>query len=400
MIVAVALASCCAWVWLLRPDPERLWDEAERALQAGRFEEARATLRRIERLRPKAGEDWVLQAQLAAAAGATDQAVAALARVADTHPLAAQACLLTGRLERQRNRPRFAEPAFRRALELDPGLIDAHKELIYIYGVQSRRREVDAEFRALAELAPLTHYDLFTWALTHFTSWSPDVAEDLQAFVDGDPGDRYSRLALAEALLDQPGQGPRVRALLDALPDSDPDALALRVGLALHEGRLDEAEALLARGPAGHPGLARFRGRLAMLRKDHTAAAEQFRLALASEPYDRVSTSDLAQALALQGDKAAAEPLLARARRLNELYNLVVRVRSPERENQPPDLVKLGAACEAAGLTEEARHWYTLAVARDPLDPKAQQGLHRTGSNRPGRLSGGGIAGRPPETAR
>jgi tetratricopeptide (TPR) repeat protein len=379
-----------AWLVLRpRPDPERLWALAERAFLAGRWEEARATLRRVERLRPKTARDWVLEAQLASAYGRTDDALAALACVPAGDPMAGQAELMAGRLERARNRLRAAEAHFLAALRSEPGLVDAHKELIYIYGVQTRRREADAEFRALAKLAPLTHHDLFTWSLTHFTSWSPDVAKDLQAVVDADPGDRSSRLALAEALLDQPGQADRVARLLDALPASDPDALALRVGLALHQGRLDEAEALLARGPDGHPGLARFRGRLALLRNDPKAAAAQFRLALSAEPYDRVSVFDLGQALALQGDEQAARPFLDRARRLNELYNLVVRVRSPDREDRPPDLTKIAAACEAAGLTEEARHWYALAVSRDPLDRAAQQGLFRLGSKGPGAVAEG-----------
>ena len=77
------------------------------------------------------------------------------------------------------------------------------------------------------------------------------------------------------------------------------------------------------------------------------------------------------------GDKAAAEPFLARARRLDELYKLVIRVRSPEQENRPPDLLQFANACEEAGLVEEARHWYELAISRDPLDAKAQAGLYR-----------------------
>jgi tetratricopeptide (TPR) repeat protein len=360
-----------------RLDPDRLWDQAQAALRAGRPEQAEAKLVWIRRLRSPSSLDWMLEAQVASAHGRAERALAALSHVPDDDPLAAQAFLLAGRLERERNRVRAAEAEFRRALKVDPDLIDAHKELIHIYGVQLRRKEVDAEFRALARRTRLTHHDLFTWLLTHFTSWRPDIARDLQAYVDADPGDRYSRLALAEILLDQPGQAERVVQILDALPASDADALALRVGLALHLGRLDEADALLARGPNDHPGLARFRGRLALRRNDPAAAAEHLRRALSSEPYDRVSPFDLGQALALKGDKQAAEALLDRARRLNALYELVIRVRSPDRENQPSDLTRLASACEAAGLMEEARHWYALAISRDPLDCRAQAALFR-----------------------
>jgi hypothetical protein len=39
----------------------------------------------------------------------------------------------------------------------------------------------------------------------------------------------------------------------------------------------------------------------------------------------------------------------------------------------------LGKACEEAGLNEEARGWYTLAITIDTLDAAAQEGLSRTG---------------------
>jgi tetratricopeptide (TPR) repeat protein len=384
-VAALLIASAAGFAWFLhnRADPDQLWAQAELEFRAGRWDEARATIRRIEGLRPKTTADWLLEAQLASADNRTDDALSALARVPDRDPMFGQAALMAGRLERARNRVRAAEALLQRALRFDPGLIEVHKELVYIYGIQARREEADAEFRALARLTRLTHHELFTWALTHFMSWRTDVAEDLQSFVDADPGDRHSRLALAEILFDQPGQAERVLRILDALPANDPDALALRVALAFHQGRLEEAQSLLEQGPGDHPGLARFRGRLAMLRKDPDAAAAHFRLALSSEPYDRISTFDLGQALSLMGKTEEGDRLLERAKRLNEVYNMVVRVRSPDRANVPPDLVRMASACEAAGLTEEARHWYLLAVSRDPLDTTAQQGLFRVSKGGP-----------------
>ena len=68
---------------------------------------------------------------------------------------------------------------------------------------------------------------------------------------------------------------------------------------------------------------------------------------------------------------------MTRARQLDEVYNLINRIKRPGSENQPPDLTRLGRACEAAGLLDEARGWYMLAIGRDPLDTEAQQALHR-----------------------
>ncbi|WP_422927768.1 hypothetical protein [Singulisphaera sp. PoT] len=381
----VVLGSCVSlaliaviYTWI-RPnlDPDRLWDRSQLALRANRLDQAESCLARIRWLRRPTTLDLMLEAQVAIARGRVDSALGILDKIPEADPLHAEACLLAGRLERQRKRMRLAEARFLQALKADPTLVGAHKELIYVYGVQLRRREVDAEYRALAKLVPLTHHDLFTWAQTHFSSWSPDIAAELQAFVDADPDDRQSRLALAELLVDQPGESGRVERLLDALPDSDPDAIALRVALALHLNRRDEAEALLKRGPADHPTLARLQGRLALQRRDPTAAIVAFREALSREPYDRVSALEYGQALLLKGDRAEANIYLDRARRLNEVYNLVNQVRSPDRENRTPDLARIAAAFESAGLLSEAQHWYSLTLARDPINPEAQRALHR-----------------------
>ena len=132
---------------------------------------------------------------------------------------------------------------------------------------------------------------------------------------------------------------------------------------------------LLDDAPLGNPHLARLRGRAALARSDHRAAVRHFQEALGGAPYDRTSIAELGKALILAGDHRAAERYLARARRLDDVYNLINRVSRPNRENQPPDLTRLGKACEAAGLREEAMGWYSLAIAREPLDAVAQQAL-------------------------
>jgi tetratricopeptide (TPR) repeat protein len=362
-------------------DPDRLWAEAERAFLAGHWDRARNLLKTLERIRPKKPLDWLLEAQLATAEGHFDAAIAALGRVPDDHAIAGQSSLLAGRIERQRRRLRKAEAAFRRALELKPGLIEAHKELIYILGIQSRRHEVDAEFHALARLTRLTHHDLFTWALTHFTHWNPDIVDDLDGFIKADPEDRYSRLAVVELLLERPEVEDYIARILEPLPNTDPDALALRINLAFNLGQFDKAETLLASAPSNHPRIARIRGELALRRHDLDGAIRHFQVALSAEPYDRVSPMQLAQALQLKGDRTAADAYLDRVKRLNRLYNLIIRIRSPKRENQMTDLAELGKACEEAGLIEEAKGWYTLAITTDPLDSSAQEALYRLGQS-------------------
>ncbi len=378
-VAAIAIVIVVvAVVWLrARVDPQRLWDEAHNALNSGDLATAQARLVLIGRLRAPTALDWSLQAQLAIASDRPDEAMAALSHIPDVDPVAAQAFLLAGRIERKRHRIPAAEAQFRKALACDSGLIGAHKELIYILDMQLRRREVDAEFKALSRLTPLSHHELLAWGLSHFSVFVLDSVEQLEAFIQADPEDRYSRLSLATAFLNSPGMQSRVESTLEPLPRSDPLAAALHIDLKLKQGRVDEAIEWLDNTPSNDPHLAQIRGRFAMVRHDHKAATRYFQEALTEEPYDRGSFTELGRALALSGDKSTAEKYLAQAKRLDDLYNLLNWVRQSDRENQPSDLTHFGRTCEAAGLLEEARGWYLLAISRDPLNAEAQQALQR-----------------------
>jgi tetratricopeptide (TPR) repeat protein len=375
--VPILIAALAAWRVITRPDPDQLWRQAQASLAADRILDAQAALRRLTALRSPTTEDWLLRAQVSNAQGRDDQALEALRMIPDDHALAAQAHHMAGRIERKHHRVRLAELQYRTALELNPRLIAAHRELIYIYGMQLRRHELDQEFKALQLLTQLTHHDLFTWGLTHFTVWGPSSAGELESFIEADPLDRHSRLALATMLVDQPSMESRVEQILEPLPAADPEAAALRIEMKLNHGHVDEALALLDDTSGSNPQLARLRGRAALSRGDLPAALRFFEDALSAEPFDRVSLSELGKALLLKGDQAAAKEYIDRLKRLDDVYKLVNRVSKPDQENQAPDLMELGKACAAAGLYDEARGWYTLAIRRDPLDAEAQRALSR-----------------------
>src|SRR5262245_42038841 len=62
IVLAVLIAGGLGAGWFAvrdRPDPDRLWKEAETAFLAGRWDRARASLRRLERLRPRTALDWL-----------------------------------------------------------------------------------------------------------------------------------------------------------------------------------------------------------------------------------------------------------------------------------------------------------------------------------------------------
>ena len=173
----------------------------------------------------------------------------------DDLPIAAEAHLIAGQIERRRNRARFAEQAFLHATRLDPAMTQAHRELIRIYGIQLRRPEFNREFQELERLTVLSFDDVYHWTSVHNNLWGPsDVAEELMRFVAADPLDRWSRLALADVFR---RMNRETDALLDssALAPDDPDALAIRVQIALDLDDGNEANRLLALGPPDNPAL-------------------------------------------------------------------------------------------------------------------------------------------------
>jgi tetratricopeptide (TPR) repeat protein len=356
-------------------DPDAIWQAGEADLSAGRIDLAEAAANRLSRLREPTPLDCMLRAQLDIAHGYAEEAVAGLMRVPDDHPMAAQARLMAGQVELRRHRARFAEQYFRKALQLDPKLVQAHRELIYILGHQLRRPELNAEFLALSRLTELTFDNVFHWCLMRTALWEPSTAlKELLLFVQADPGDHWSRLAIADnyrrmGLIDD------AETAIAPLPDSDLDALAISVMLAIDRHQDDKAEQLLASVPAGDPTLAKLRGRLALARRNAPSAVRCFQLAYAHAPDDRDALLGLVNALTMIGDDKSAAPLREIAKNFELINSLVQRAAMPSERQNPRLLRDLGAACAAAGRDPEARGWYRLAIARDPLDIESQQAL-------------------------
>jgi tetratricopeptide (TPR) repeat protein len=355
-------------------NPERIRQAAEADLRAGRYKQAATALAKIRDLTPR---DYLLKAHVAKGLRRPDQALAELAKIPDDHPAAPGARLLAGQIELRRDRIRLATAALQAALALDPTLVQAHRELVFIDGILLRRRELNEHFQALARLAPMTFDELFSWCLTRNSVWEPhERARVLRRFVAADPDDRWSRTALAETLR-QIGRRDEAANMLAVLPESDPDARAVRARIALDGGDDRAVEAILAGGPADYPELARLRGQFALAHGDGPAAVRHFRAAYAALPDDRDTVFGLGTALVMVGDHAAAAPFLRDAKAYDTLGALLTRAANPASHDDADLMRALGAACESAHRLPEARAWYNLAVQTHPLDEGAQEALHR-----------------------
>src|SRR5262249_9218756 len=185
---------------------------------------------------------------------------------------------------------------------LDSGLIEGQRQLIYIYGMQLRRAEVNAEFLALSERTELTADSVYYWCLLRNTLWEPGEAiATLARFAAADPCDRWSRLALAENYR-RMGLHADAESTLAALPQADLEAIGIRVQIALDLQEHDRAERLLSFGRIDDPALARLRGRLALSRHDARSALHHFRIAYAADPEDHTAIFGLSSALAMTGE--------------------------------------------------------------------------------------------------
>ena len=382
-VLGLTLAIAALGTWAYRSirressSPDALWEQAQEDLHAGRFDRVERAVARLARLREPTPLDWFLSAQLAVARNRPDQAIVDLARVPDNHYMAAKARLLAGQIELRRHRFRFGEQAFHAAIVIDPTLAQPHRELIYIYGLQLRRAQLKGEFLALSGLKALAFQEVFHWCLLQNDSWEPAEAASLMAeCVAADPGDRWSRLAFAENDR-RLGRFDEAESALAGLPENDPEALAVRARIAFDRHDDLRAERLLADGPDADPGLALLRGRLALARQDSSTALNHFRVAYAADPDRRETLSGLIAALLRVGDANAAAPLREIATRREKLVSLIQRAAIPGARDDPALHRQLGAACAALDRNAEARAWYELAIARDPLDTEAQQALFR-----------------------
>src|SRR5207247_1349327 len=156
------------------------------------------------------------------------------------------------------------------------------------------------------------------------------------------------------------GQLDEAEAALLPLADSDPDARALRVQLAVDRGDLEAAEKLVREGPADHARLNYFRGRLALQGNDPRRAAADFRAALRQDPQDRDAIQGLGVALRSLGDPQFQEFLQIAFR--HDQLKRTIKDSVTTLQTDPKLFSKLGEICESLNRCEEARAWYQLAI--------------------------------------
>lgn len=376
----LGIGGVVAWRYWPRgpdPDPTRLGllKAAAAEFETKRYDQATASLDRRARDVKPTTLDWMLRAKIAEAQGRHTEALEYLTHIPDSSPHSPQKWLKAGQIQFARNHAVEAEAAYRRSLELDPEQVQPHRELAYLYALQLRRAECDAEFRILAERVRANHIIGFAWCQNYVRIWDPDEnGKILSRLVAANPSDRWSRLALATSYqLNM--KADEAEETLRPLGDDDADALAIRVRLAIDRGDAPTAEKLAALGPADSPRLNALRGQLALHRGDSRQAVADFRAALKADPDDRDAIKGLGTTLRRLGNPEAAKYLQISARQ--DKLRRMIQDSLQTLQSDTKLFYKLGETCESLDRLEEAKLWYQLAVARVPHDKDAQNALLR-----------------------
>jgi tetratricopeptide (TPR) repeat protein len=219
-----------------------------------------------------------------------------------------QAHYLRGDFYRKLGSMQKAVPDFRRAVELDPGRVDAHRGLAV----------------ALHEIGR------FEEALEHL-----DVVRRSQ------PADAKVEVLRARCL-GQVGQMEQAVSLLDGVLASEPE----------------NASALRARGE------------LAMLAGQPALAEDWLRRAVKAAPHDYPANWGLYQALLQQnGKKAEAEKQLAQVQAIKELEDRMSEIRQrrmSERPHDPALHVEMAQLQIKLGHKDMGERWFHTALSHDP----------------------------------
>jgi tetratricopeptide (TPR) repeat protein len=365
LAVCVVLCGAALAVFLFahagRPlDARQLRQQAARALKSQHYEDAAAALEKLPSKRPL---DWILQSKVDQARHRPEEALADLSQIPDSDRLGALARYIEGViLLNDLHRAVAAESALRRAVALDPSAVPARQTLLFLYHRLSMKAEFAAQFAALEAMGQVIFDDIYhACVVSRGGTETEQIVERLTKFVEADPADRRSRLALAEELraLNRPAE---VEPVLGALPASDVAAQAIRARVALDRSDLQTTSAILKAGPADDPELAALRGRLALARRDAASAVREFRIAVAAFPDRRDVLLGLGRALRLVGDDRAAAPYLKAAADHDRLALLLHRLVTPGATSDARLLHELGAACETLNRGPEARAWHRLAL--------------------------------------
>jgi predicted Zn-dependent protease len=384
--VLLLLTAAAAGLWSTSLQAAYHLRAARSALDRRDYDQADASLTRHLELTPDSAEGHFLQARLARRMGRIAQAQEHLNACRTLHYseklLTLEWCLL-----------RVQEGDFGGGADgiLRRGLEDLPSERFLIFealsqGYTKTYRLNDARLclNQMLESEPDNVYALVRrgWILERLGEFD-SARSDYQKAVALQPENILARRRLAENLFYIKRDATEALEHFEAVRRAQPDDIAVGVNLAvcrLHQGRADDARALLDELLAAHPDEATVlseRGKLALDEGQPEKAEVWLRRALVQDPSSLPASYALFRCLGQLGRKEEADKWDERVRALKadrkRLDALIAQVAQAPRD---PSL-----RCEIArlflqfGENQEAERWFAAALQIDPRYPAAHQGL-------------------------
>jgi tetratricopeptide (TPR) repeat protein len=327
-----------------------------------------------------------VRVQAALQSGNREVALRALATVPESSPLAENAHFWRGRILKELYRPAAAIAELRACLRLNPGRIEAHRELILIFGIERRAGDQEAQLWLLHDRAGGAIEALRILAQSTVIIPPGALAENadegtvLRRCLETTPDDPWLPAPLAYFLRNR-GRVDEARALLQPWLHSartQPEIRVEDLACLLDDGDVEAAREWLERPVESLEEFGRYwllRGDWLRMSDRSQDALESYREAVRREPRDPEIRYRLAGALRTAGLVREADAALDHHRKLVALSLLAARI-----AETAPDaslLAQAGQLCNELGRAREARAWYAAALRVDPAHAEARAFLAR-----------------------
>jgi tetratricopeptide (TPR) repeat protein len=391
-----ALAGAVAVLAVARLRPIPSLDGVEPLLAASRFDDVERRVGAYLRVHPESTQANMLMAQVALARDDQKPSLALehLRRIRSSdRSIQAIVQLNQGKAYSALARYDLAEAAWKEALRLDPRVPEAGWALLGLYYVQSRRDEAHQLGLALhaVEPDPRDRAQLLLELLRQDaqTLVFETVAPVLEPAVRDHPEDLHTAIALGLALVRSSRIDQGLSILRQSVQRHGDNRDAWDAWLrGLDEGRqLDKLDEELARLPtaiAGDPRFERYRGAVAMERRDWSRAADAYLRAWRSDSSDLQVLYRLYRMLRTAGRHQEAEAFGFKARQA-----IAARDQALELYRQANAETTLGVALhaqlyqrladlrEGMGRSDEALAWHRLVLRDQPDDPISRKAVAR-----------------------
>ncbi|HXT59157.1 MAG TPA: FG-GAP-like repeat-containing protein [Pirellulales bacterium] len=372
-VVLGAAVSVFPLVWAA--PQQRLLRAAAQELSAARHAEAERLARLVLKEPPKSIQALLIAGQAASKLQHSEQALAYYGRIPDDGSAeAAQALLGSAQRFLRLGKAADAERCLRRVLEIDPGLLEAHKEIAYLLAAQGRTWDALPHLQELIRGNDFTgDHLLMAGALDSQFLNEPQFVAECQAASPDDPLPLFIQARISRLR----NENEAARETLSQIVTKHPELIEAQAeyGHVLLDSTPEAFLAWLRALPPEadeHPEIWFLRGVWAKRAGQSQAAVRCFWETVRRRPDHPAASYQLSQLLAALGEKRMAEPFANRSQRLARVEALLAEVR-----NDLQSITELAAQLERLGRLWEAAGWAHLALRRQPQTEWAEQLLRR-----------------------